>query len=128
MSSEAESVVNEFCKAWARLNIDQVMDFFTDDAVYHNIPMKPATGKAEIRKTVEGLLKGTTWIEFKILHTASSGNIVCNERVDSFKADIKSQEKKLSLPVIFVFETTPNGKIKAWRDYFDLKMYTDQLK
>ena len=58
MSSEAESVVNEFCKAWARLNIDQVMDFFTDDAVYHNIPMKPATGKAEIRKTVEGAAQG----------------------------------------------------------------------
>ena len=27
-----------------------------------------------------------------------------------------------------VFEITANGKIKAWRDYFDLKMYTDQLK
>jgi limonene-1,2-epoxide hydrolase len=102
------------------------MDFFTDDAVYHNIPMKPATGKAEIRKTIEGLLKGTTWIEFKILHTASSGNIVCNERVDSFKTEKK--EKVISLPVMGVFETTANGKIKAWRDYFDMKMYTDQLK
>jgi len=124
MSTEAESIVNEFCKAWARLNIDQVMDFFTDDAVYHNIPLKPASGKAEIRKTIEGLLKGTTWLEFKILHTASTGSIVCNERVDSFQAG----GKKVSLPVMGVFETTPNGKIKAWRDYFDMKMYTDQLK
>jgi limonene-1,2-epoxide hydrolase len=126
MSTESESVVNEFCKAWARLNVDQVMDFFTDDAVYHNIPMKPATGKAEIRKTIEGLLKGTTWIEFKILHTASNGNIVCNERVDSFK--VQNKDKTISLPVMGVFETTPNGKIKAWRDYFDVKMYSDQLK
>ena len=124
MSSEAESVVNEFCKAWARLNVDQVMDFFTEDAVYHNIPMKAANGKADIRKTIEGLLKGTTWLEFKILHSASNGNVVCNERVDSFEAG----GKKISLPVMGVFETTPNGKIKAWRDYFDVKMYTDQLK
>ena len=93
MATEAENVVNEFCKAWARLNIEQVMDFFTDDAVYHNIPMKPAKGKEVIRKTIEGLLKGTDWIEFKILHTASSGNVVFNERVDSFKADIKGKKK-----------------------------------
>jgi limonene-1,2-epoxide hydrolase len=124
MSAEAEAIVNEFCKAWARLNVDQIMDFFTDDAVYHNIPMKPAAGKATIRKTIEGLLKGTTWIEFKILHSASNGNIVFNERVDSFEAG----GKRISLPVMGVFETTPNGKIKGWRDYFDLKMYTDQLK
>jgi limonene-1,2-epoxide hydrolase len=124
MSNESETIVSEFCKAWARLNIEQIMDFFTDDAVYHNIPLKPASGKAAIRKTIEGLLKGTTWLEFKILHTASSGTLVFNERVDSFEAG----GKRMSLPVTGVFETTPDGKIKAWRDYFDMKMFTDQMK
>ena len=124
MSNEAENIVSEFCKAWARLNIEQIMDFFTDDAVYHNIPLKPASGKAAIRKTIEGLLKGTTWLEFKILHTASTGTMVFNERVDSFEAG----GKRMSLPVTGVFETTSDGKIKAWRDYFDMKMFTDQMK
>jgi limonene-1,2-epoxide hydrolase len=124
MSTETESIVNEFCKAWARLNIDQVMDFFTDDAVYHNIPLPKAEGKAAIRKTIEGLLKGTTWLEFKVLHCASVGNVVMNERVDSFEV----KGKRMSLPVAGVFETTTNGKIKAWRDYFDMKMFTDQMK
>lgn len=124
MSNEAENIVSEFCKAWARLNIEQIMDFFTDDAVYHNIPLKPASGKAAIRKTIEGLLKGTTWLEFKILHTASAGTLVFNERVDSFEAG----GKRMSLPVTGVFETTSDGKIKAWRDYFDMKMFTDQMK
>ena len=124
MSTESESIVTEFCKAWARLNIDQVMDFFTDDAVYHNIPLPKAEGKAAIRKTIEGLLKGTTWLEFKVLHSASVGNVVMNERVDSFEV----KGKRMSLPVAGVFETTPNVKIKAWRDYFDMKMFTDQMK
>lgn len=124
MSSTAETTVAEFCQAWARLNIDQVMDFFTEDAAYHNIPLPVATGKAAIRKTIEGLLKGTTWLEFKILHTASAGNVVMNERVDSFEV----KGKRMSLPVAGVFETTPDGKIKAWRDYFDMKMFTDQMK
>ncbi|MGH7933585.1 MAG: nuclear transport factor 2 family protein, partial [Candidatus Binataceae bacterium] len=65
MSVESEKVVSDFCKAWAGLNLDQIMGFFTDDAVYHNIPLKPASGKEEIRKTITGLLKGTTWLEFK---------------------------------------------------------------
>jgi len=124
MSTEAESIISEFCKSWSRLNLDQIMDFFTDDAVYHNIPMKPAPGKDTIRNTIQELLKGTTWLEFKILHTASSGSVVFNERVDSFEVN----GKRMSVPVVGVFETTVNGKIKAWRDYFDMKMFTDQMK
>jgi limonene-1,2-epoxide hydrolase len=124
MSTQAETTVSEFCKAWARLNIDEIMGFFTDDATYHNIPLPIATGKAAIRKTIEGLMKGTTWVEFKILHTAAANGVVLNERVDSFEV----KGKRMSLPVAGVFETTPEGKIKAWRDYFDMKMFTDQMK
>ncbi|HZP46490.1 MAG TPA: limonene-1,2-epoxide hydrolase family protein [Candidatus Binataceae bacterium] len=124
MATEAEAIVSDFCRAWARLNIDQIMDFFTEDAEYHNIPLPKATGKAAIRKTIEGLLKGTTWLEFKVLHSAAVGNVVLNERVDSFEV----KGKRMSLPVAGVFETTPDGKIKAWRDYFDMKMFTDQMK
>ncbi len=40
MATENERMVNEFCKTWDTLNIDKVMDFFTDDAVYHNIPLR----------------------------------------------------------------------------------------
>jgi limonene-1,2-epoxide hydrolase len=124
MAMQPEQVVNEFCKAWSRLDVAQIMSFFTDDAVYHNIPMKPATGKAAIDHTIAGLLKGVKSIEFKILHSAVAGNVVMNERVDSFEAG----GKKVSLPVMGVFEITPDGKIKGWRDYFDLEMYTKQLR
>jgi limonene-1,2-epoxide hydrolase len=65
-----------------------------------------------------------TWAEYKVLHSVSNDNIVFNERVDSFDAD----GKRLSIPVIGVFEITPNGKIKAWRDYFDMEMFTAQMK
>jgi limonene-1,2-epoxide hydrolase len=124
MQSNPETVVSDFCKAWARLDLDGVMGFFSDDAVYHNIPMKPASGKDAIRKTIEGLLKGVKSIEFKILHSATHGNVVMNERVDSFEAG----GKHISLPVMGVFEIDGHGKIKAWRDYFDLEMYMKQLR
>ena len=106
------------------LDVNAIVDFFTEDAVYHNIPMPGCEGQGSHPQDHRRPDKGTTWIKFKILHTASDGNVVFNERVDSFEAG----GKKISLPVTGVFEVTNDGKIKGWRDYFDLKMYTDQLK
>lgn len=123
MSTENERIVNEFCKTWSTLNIDKVMEFFADDAVYHNIPLKPAHGKAEIRKVIDGFMPGTTAVEFKILNTACAGSVVFNERVDSFTVS----GKHIALPVTGVFELS-GGKIKAWRDYFDLPTYVNQIK
>jgi limonene-1,2-epoxide hydrolase len=124
MAVQAEKVVSDFCGAWSKLNVEEIMSFFTDDAVYHNIPMPAAKGKDVIRKTITGLLKGTVSCKFEILHTATAGNIVMNERVDSFEAN----GKHVSLPVMGVFEITDAGKIKAWRDYFDVEMYSKQLR
>jgi limonene-1,2-epoxide hydrolase len=118
MSAENEKVVTDFCKAWSRMNIDEILGFMTDDAVYHNIPMPPAKGKTAIRAAVDGFLKMADGIEFKILHTASAGNLVMNERVDSFQF---KGGKTGAVPVAGVFEVT-GGKISAWRDYFDMKM------
>ena len=54
---------------------------------------------------------------------ASAGATVFNERVDSFLVNGRS----VVVPVAGVFEIS-GGKIKAWRDYFDLATYMNQLK
>jgi limonene-1,2-epoxide hydrolase len=118
MSAENEKIVADFCQAWSRMNIEEILGFMTEDAVYHNIPMPPAKGKTAIRAAVAGFLKMSEGIEFKILHTASAGNLVMNERVDSFQF---KGGKTGAVPVAGVFEVS-GGKISAWRDYFDMKM------
>ena len=124
MSTEAEAIVSEFCKAWARLNIDQIMDFFTDDAVYHNMPFEPARGKDAIRAAINTFLPMAKSLHFKVLKTASAGNVVFNERVDVFEL---ANGKTISLPVAGVFEIA-GSKISAWRDYFDMATYTRQMQ
>ena len=119
----AGQVVNDFIAAWGRLNIDELVSFFTEDAVYHNIPMRPATGKASIRKVITALMRGVTGIRFEVHHQITSGNVVINERTDHTEMG----DKKFSLPVAGVFEIE-NGKIKAWRDYFDLETYMKQVR
>jgi limonene-1,2-epoxide hydrolase len=123
MASEAEKVVSDFCQAFARRNLDEIMNFFSEDAVYHNIPMDPARGKAAIKVVINTFLPGSQSIEFKILHTASAGNVVMNERVDMFVMG----GKHVQLPVAGVFEVR-GGKIAAWRDYFDMAMFTKQTQ
>jgi len=46
-------VVRGFCAAWSdNLGTIELAAFFTDDAVYHNIPVDPVVGKDAIRNTI----------------------------------------------------------------------------
>ena len=118
MATENEKIVNDFCKTWLKINIDEMIDYFTDDAVYHNIPIQPLNGKPAIRKGLEGFTKMLESVEIKIVNSVAAGNLVINERIDTM---VTRDGKKADLPVVGVFELR-GGKICAWRDYFDMKM------
>ncbi len=122
MAADAEKIVNDFCKCWNRRNLEEIMSYFADDAVYHNMPVDPAKGKDAIRATINTFLPGSTYVEFKVLHTASTGEVVFNERVDMFEMN----GKRIELPVAGVFQIK-NGKIALWRDYFDMQSFTKQM-
>ena len=118
-----DQIVRDFCAAWGRADVDAIVDAFTDDGVYHNIPMAPCNGKDEIRAFVAGFMPGTaSSVQFDIRNQIVAGNVVMNERVDT----LVMQDRKIELPVCGVFELTPDGKISAWRDYFDMAKFTGQ--
>ena len=123
MVRSPEDVVRDFCAAWSVLNVSELMAFFTPEAVYHNMPGPPATGMDAVRKTISGFLdtwQETTW---EISNLASAGNIVFAERVDR----TVSNGKHVDLPCVGVFEIE-GGKIRAWRDYFDLQTYLRAMR
>jgi len=56
-------------------------------------------------------------VEFIIHYQVENSNgIVMNERTDH----LNFNGKQVELPVMGIFELS-NGKIKAWRDYFDME-------
>jgi limonene-1,2-epoxide hydrolase len=124
MATDAEKIVTDFCNAWPRKNVEELLAFFTDDAVYHNIPLESAKGKDAIRGVINTFLPMARSLHFKVLNSAGNGNVVFNERVDIFDL---GNGKTISLPVAGVFEVT-GSKISAWRDYFDMAMYTKQMQ
>ncbi len=115
--SDPDSTIRDFVAAWGRGDIDAIVDAFTDDAVYHNIPMDPLNGKDEIRAFLEGFVNDG--VSFEIHHQIVSGNLVMNERTDT----IVMGDRSVALPVMGVFELD-GDKIKAWRDYFDMAAFT----
>ena len=115
-------VVLDFIDAWNRMDWDAVMDAFTDDIVYDNIPMNRLEGKAAVEPFIRnGMeLEGVDW---EVLSIAENGDKVLTERIDNF---LLPGNYKLVMPVMGTFEID-NGKIKAWRDYFDLATFTTQM-
>ncbi len=116
-----EEIVREFCEAWSRRDVDELLSFFTDDAVYHNMPIDAVQGKDGIRNMLNLFVPGADAITFEIVHMASSGDVVHTERVDTFVMG----DRNVVLPVAGVFELR-DGKIAAWRDYFDMAAWTSQ--
>jgi limonene-1,2-epoxide hydrolase len=118
-----EQIVRRFCEAAARRDVKELGGYFTDNAVYHNIPVAPVTGRDAIEATLAQFLTPATSCEFEMLAVATVGNTVLTERVDRFVLNGKS----IALPVMGSFELTPDGKIKAWRDYFDMQQFMSQM-
>ncbi len=123
--SANNDAVTHFMSLWrGGLDLDELVDCFTDDAVYTNIPIDPPNeGKAMIRATIEGFTAAASEIEFVVHHQAESADgRIMNERTDRFLIG----DKWVELPVMGVFELR-DGKIAAWRDYFDMNQFMSQM-
>ena len=120
-------LVSRFCAAWSEnRGAGELAAFFTDDAVYHNIPLAPITGREAIANSIDSFIRpgapGIEGIEFRVVNIAANGPIVMTERVDVFRLKGKSFE----LPVMGTFEVI-DGMISAWRDYFDMNQFTTRM-
>lgn len=118
VSESPIDIIRRFCAAWSNLDTDEMMAYFADAPVYHNMPGPPATGTEAVRRTIDGFLKTWQKTDWELLNIAADGNTVFAERIDRTDAG----GKHVDLPVVGVFELQ-DGKIKVWRDYFDLGTY-----
>ena len=120
--TDYEALVQEFCDAWAEGDHDKVVSFFTEDGIYHNIPVDPMVGHEAIRMMIDGFTAGLKVKVFRIDTMISNGSTVITERVDIFE---KPDGGEISLPVMGIFEFE-GDKIAKWREYFDLNQFMSQ--
>jgi len=116
-------IVKDFTQAWNDRDLEGILNRFTEDAFYHNIPMDPMIGRDAIRAGLEAFVGMVEEVDWEILAIAedSSGRVL-TERIDNFK----NSKGTMSLPVMGTFEIE-NGKIAKWRDYFDMGQFQTEM-
>lgn len=117
-----ETVIREFVAAWSRLDAQELASYFTIDGTYHNMPSGPVQGRDNIEQFIAGFISPWQSTDWEIIALLAVGDTVMVERLD--KTIVAGSA--VNLPCLGVFEME-NGKIKVWRDYFDLATYTDAL-
>ncbi len=118
-----EEIIRDFISAWSRLDAEALVKYFSEDGIYHNMPAAPVSGHDNLKRFISAFLKNWVSTEWDILNLVSKGDIVIAERLDRTRVG----EKAVNLPCCGVFEME-NGKIKVWRDYFDMATFSNALK
>ena len=128
MGQVEEHIVRDFlrCAEGKEQSVDGLTSRMTDDVVWQvNVPLsKVINGRNAAREELErqnamstGSLPGS-----KITAIASNDHIVFTERVEQFEM----AGKAVTLRVNAVFEVR-EGRIAAWREYFDSHDLATQL-
>jgi limonene-1,2-epoxide hydrolase len=118
-----EQLVRSFLAAFNANDLERIVSFFADDAVYHNIPVQPVRGTAAIRSVLQGFLGLASEVDWVVHGLAETPDgVVLTERTDRFRVG----GRWIELPVMGAF-VVREGRIAEWRDYFDMKQFQDQL-
>lgn len=120
---DPETVVRNFCAAFERQDAQELLGYFAEDAVYHNIPFEPAVGREAIAVMLNMFITEGSEGRFELKHIAVNGHVVLTERIDY----VEMGGKKATLPVMGTFEVNDDGKLTAWRDYFDVAQLMSQV-
>ena len=122
-------VVRRFCAAWSdNMGAAELAAFFTEDAVYHNIPQVPVTGREAIADTIASVLRpgppGIESIEFRVINIAANGPVVMTERVDVFRLAGRSFELQVmgTFEGELDFETYRDEYQEGLREIIDAKV------
>jgi len=120
--TDNEKIVRDFIAAWSNLDPGELVDYFTEDGVYHNMPMDPVAGREALATFISAFLNGWEQTDWEILNLLADGDTVMVERMDRTVAN----GKPVDLPCFGLFQLR-DGKIALWKDYFDMTTYINAL-
>lgn len=93
-----------------------ISDLLADDVICWGVPLEPAVGKAATMDLLAPFLAAEE-IDWQLLASAASGRTVFTERNDRFRFAGRGWT---AVRAAGIFEVGEDGRISAWRDYFDV--------
>lgn len=121
-ANDSRKLVLDFLACWQERDIERLMGFFSEQSVYHNVPVAPIGGLAGIRRIFEAFLGAFRTALLEVVTVAAESNLVLAERIDHFEMH---DGRKITLPVTGVF-VIENDRIVRFSDYFDLASFERQ--
>jgi limonene-1,2-epoxide hydrolase len=131
MTTDPLALVRRFFAAWETGTYAALRgayaEFLADDCLYENSGVPPCRSKAEALAFIDLAQKARDIqaIRVEILHAAVSGNVVFTERWDRHVNS--AGESIYPVRIVGVMEIR-DGRIAAWRDYFDPAEMMEQLE
>lgn len=118
----SEQVVRDFCGAWLKRDLDEILSYVTDDMIYHNIPVPVVVGKENVALVFKMFLELMHHLDLEITNIMVDGDRVFTERIDRMTA----KSGHTNLPVGGYFEVR-DGKIAVMHEYFNLATFEDEV-
>lgn len=115
---DAIATVSRLCTEWPRLTREDFHQMLTPDCEYINMPVpeKACRGPDQAYGLIAAFV--SAWkMDLQMLHITGDRNTVLTERLERFESRTTAG-KFVELHVMGAFELR-DGKIAAWRDYFD---------
>lgn len=116
MSADPVAVVERLIGAFNRRDRDAVAGLLAADVSVIGIPLPEAKGRDAAMALLDPFLAADE-IHWRVLAIAANGQTVFTERLDRFRFDGRDWG---SVRAAGVFEVNAEGRIAAWRDYFDM--------
>jgi limonene-1,2-epoxide hydrolase len=124
MSDSPESLVRRFFAAWADPKPDELGSFFHDAAVWVDGPQGVRRGAEAIKSELAAQLKAVGGVFVDVKSLLTEGGTVMVEQVSNSSIG----GNPISAVVMAVFELDADGRIKQWREAYDLKSVMDQIE
>jgi limonene-1,2-epoxide hydrolase len=115
-----EEVLTEVFRAWGEsiaAGQAAMREHLTDDCRWEQTGVPTTTGGAEAAELLGGLgSMGFRGIDVEVRNLAAVGDLVCTERVDWMARPDGTRVGPMPVAGVTEFR---DGKISAWREYFD---------
>jgi limonene-1,2-epoxide hydrolase len=126
-----EKLIGRFLEAWGdglteRPDTQAIGEALSEDVTWQLwLPGGPTLrGKAAVLADIERQLQFATHMRCSVITMTSDDTTVVTERLDTFRSGDRAIEHSLCA----VFELDDEGKIVAWREYFDVADLNRQLR
>jgi limonene-1,2-epoxide hydrolase len=123
MAVELDRTIRAFFDAWVQRDPERLTSFFAPGGAWSEANREPAQGHDAIRAVFELQTGFASDFSFEFKKLAAVGDTVFTERTDRFVIN----DTPMVVHVAGIFEFDADGRIAAWRDYYDWQSLETQL-